>query len=116
MAYSCLEWARDRRKVAKPRVHEIAAELGIESKQALEKLKEMGEFVKGPSSSIEPPVARKLKAALEAEGITAPVKAPEPAKAPAPRPAPAAPAPAPAPVAEAPAPALTAPVEAPAAA
>jgi hypothetical protein len=48
MAYSCPEWARDRRTVAKPRVHEIAAELGIESKQALEKLKEMGEFVKGP--------------------------------------------------------------------
>ncbi len=58
--------------MAKPRVHEIAAELGIDSKKALEKLKEMGEFVKGPSSSIEPPVARKLKAALAAEGITAP--------------------------------------------
>jgi translation initiation factor IF-2 len=56
-------------------VHEIASELGIDTKKALEKLKEMGEFVKGPSSSIEPPVARKLKAALEAEGITAP-KAP----------------------------------------
>src|SRR5690554_7712405 len=72
MAYSCLEWARDRRKVAKPRVHEIAAELGIESKRALEKLKEMGEFVKGPSSSVEPPVARRLKEALAAEGITPP--------------------------------------------
>jgi translation initiation factor IF-2 len=54
----------------KPRVHEVAAELGIDSKIALAKLKEMGEFVKGPSSSIEPPVARKLKAALEADGIT----------------------------------------------
>jgi translation initiation factor IF-2 len=60
--------------VAKPRVHEIAAELGIDSKKALEKLKEMGEFVKGPSSSIEPPVARKLRAALEADGIKAPEK------------------------------------------
>jgi len=50
--------------VAKPRVHEIAAELGIESKVALEKLKELGEFVKGPSSSVEPPVARKLRAAF----------------------------------------------------
>ena len=58
--------------MAKPRVHEIAAELGIDSKKALEKLKELGEFVKGPSSSIEPPVARRLKAALEADGITAP--------------------------------------------
>jgi len=62
--------AQDRREVAaKPRVHEVAAELGIDSKVALAKLKEMGEFVKGPSSSIEPPVARKLKAALEADGI-----------------------------------------------
>ncbi len=88
----------------KPRVHEIASELGIESKVALEKLKELGEFVKGPSSTIEPPVARKLRAALEAEGITAP-KAPEkPAAKPAAA-APAAPAKpaAPAPAAEQPA-------------
>ena len=33
--------------MAKPRVHEIASELGIDSKTALEKLKAMGEFVKG---------------------------------------------------------------------
>ncbi|GAA3747105.1 hypothetical protein GCM10022239_23240 [Leifsonia bigeumensis] len=90
--------------MAKPRVHEIAAELGIDSKKALEKLKEMGEFVKGPSSSIEPPVARKLKAALAADGITAPKAAP--AKA-----APAAPK---APAAQAPAPAAPAPEAAPA--
>jgi translation initiation factor IF-2 len=64
--------------VANPRVHEIAAELGIESKVVLEHLKTMGEFVKGPSSSIAPPVARKVKAALAAEGIKAPA---EPAKA-----------------------------------
>jgi len=95
---------------AKPRVHEIASELGIESKVALEKLKELGEFVKGPSSTIEPPVARKLRAALEAEGITAP-KAPE-------KPvvkAPAKPAPAPAPPVEVvPEPVAEAPSEAPA--
>jgi translation initiation factor IF-2 len=84
--------------VANPRVHEIAAELGIESKIVLEKLKDMGEFVKGPSSSIAPPVARKVKAALEAAGIKAPA-APKAAPAkpaakatPAPAPAPAAPA------------------------
>jgi translation initiation factor IF-2 len=72
---------------AKPRVHEVAAELGIDSKVALDKLKEMGEYVKGPSSSIEPPVARRLKAALEADGIKpAPAAAPV-AKAAAPRPA-----------------------------
>ena len=85
----------------KPRVHEVAAELGIDSKVALQKLKEMGEYVKGPSSSIEPPVARKLKAALVAAGITAPAKPAEAAAPKAPvRPAPA-PTPAPAPVAEA---------------
>ena len=76
---------------AKPRVHEIAAELGIDSKRTLEKLKEIGEFVKGPSSTVEPPVARKLKAAFAEEGIV-PVakeeaKKPEPKKA-VPKPAP----------------------------
>ena len=85
--------------MANPRVHEIAAELGIESKIVLEHLKTMGEFVKGPSSSIAPPVARKVKAALEAEGIkpkaeAAPKAAPKaPARPAAPTPAaPAAPA------------------------
>ncbi|GAA4265024.1 translation initiation factor IF-2 [Frondihabitans peucedani] len=106
--------------MAKPRVHEIASELGIESKTALEKLKEMGEFVKGPSSSIEPPVARKLRAAFadQAKTAAAPAKAPA-AKAQAPAssgprpgaPRPAAPTPAPAPQAKA-APAPAAPVEA----
>nr|WP_217271000.1 translation initiation factor IF-2 [Frigoribacterium sp. VKM Ac-2836] len=70
--------ARDRRTVAKPRVHEIASELGIDSKTALEKLKEMGEFVKGPSSSVEPPVARKLRQAFAgaAKPATPAAKAP----------------------------------------
>lgn len=94
---------------AKPRVHEIASELGVDSKIALEKLKEMGEYVKGPSSSIEPPVARKLRAALEgaaakaepvvAKPATAAKPGPKPAPKPAPQAAPAAPA---APVADAP--------------
>ena len=56
---------------AKPRVHEIASEFGVDSKHALAKLKELGEFVKSISSTIEPPVARKLRAALEAEGAAA---------------------------------------------
>ncbi|GAB3143494.1 translation initiation factor IF-2 [Marisediminicola antarctica] len=85
--------------MAKPRVHEIASELGIDSKKALEKLKEMGEFVKGPSSSIEPPVARKLRAALAADGITAPAKPAAAPVAPA-APRPAAPTPGPVVVAE----------------
>ncbi|MFD4420425.1 translation initiation factor IF-2 [Agromyces sp. NPDC058484] len=88
-------WARNRREVAaKPRVHEIASELGVDSKIALEKLKEMGEYVKGPSSSIEPPVARRLKAALEAAGTAAKAApaaeaAPAAKAAPAPKAAPA---------------------------
>lgn len=97
--------------MAKPRVHEIASELGVDSKVALAKLKELGEFVKSPSSTIEPPVARKLRAALEAEGVKAPAAAPAKpaAKAPAsgatpgPRPSAPKPAPAPAPEPEAPA-------------
>jgi len=97
---------------AKPRVHEVAAELGIDSKVALDKLKEMGEYVKGPSSSIEPPVARKLKAALAAAGITAPAKPAEsaapkaaarPAPAPAAKPEARTEAPSPAPATETPA-------------
>ena len=85
----------------KPRVHEIAAELGIDSKRTLEKLKEIGEFVKGPSSTVEPPVARKLKAAFAEEGVVPVPKEEKPAPAAKPAAAPA-PAPAPAPEASAP--------------
>ncbi|WP_292794281.1 translation initiation factor IF-2 N-terminal domain-containing protein, partial [Microbacterium sp. UBA6633] len=103
----------------KPRVHEIAAELGVDSKVALAKLKELGEFVKSPSSTVEPPVARKLRAAIEADPSlkagsepaaakpaakpapksSAPTPGPKPGPKPGPA-APAAPAPAPAPEAE----------------
>ncbi|MGN8552582.1 UNVERIFIED_CONTAM: translation initiation factor IF-2 N-terminal domain-containing protein, partial [Microbacterium sp. SLM126] len=75
-------------------MHEIASELGVDSKVALAKLKELGEFVKSPSSTIEPPVARKLRAALEADGTAAPAgdaKQAAPAR-PAARPGPARPA------------------------
>ena len=105
--------------MAKPRVHEIASELGVDSKVALAKLKELGEFVKSPSSTIEPPVARKLRAALEAEGVKAPAAAPAKPAASGPRPGapkPAAPAPAaPAPAAPTSAAAAPAASEAPAA-
>lgn len=89
---------------AKPRVHEIASELGVDSKVALAKLKELGEFVKSPSSTIEPPVARKLRAALEADGTAKPAADAKPAASarPAARPGPARPAaPTPAPAAPA---------------
>jgi hypothetical protein len=45
---------------SKPRVHEIASSLGVDSKVPMAALKEMGEHVKGPSSSIELAVARRL--------------------------------------------------------
>jgi len=46
--------------VAKVRVHELAKELGVESKVVLTKLKEMGEFVKSASSTVEPPVVKRF--------------------------------------------------------
>lgn len=49
---------------ALPRVYDIAKELGIETNVALAKLKELGEYVKGGSSTIAPPVAAKLRAAF----------------------------------------------------
>ena len=59
----------------KARVHELAKELGVESKTVLAKLKEMGEFVKSASSTVEAPVARRLRAALEAGSAPAPARA-----------------------------------------
>jgi len=48
----------------KPRIHEIAAELALPAKRVLEALRSMGEHPKGPSSSIQPPVARRVKELL----------------------------------------------------
>ena len=48
--------------MAKQRVYELAKELGVDSKTVLEKLKDMGEFVKSASSTVEAPVVRRLKA------------------------------------------------------
>ncbi|BAS08256.1 translation initiation factor IF-2 [Arthrobacter sp. Hiyo4] len=39
--------------MAKVRVHELAKELGITSKDAVTKLQELGEFVRSASSTIE---------------------------------------------------------------
>ena len=52
--------------MSKVRVYELAKELGIESKVAVAKLQEMGEFVRSASSTIEPPVVRKLREAFPA--------------------------------------------------
>ena len=42
--------------MARVRVSELAKEYGVTSKEVLEKLTEMGEFVKAASSAVEPPV------------------------------------------------------------
>ncbi|RIV40766.1 translation initiation factor IF-2 [Micromonospora radicis] len=74
----------------KARVHELAKELGVESKTVLAKLKEMGEFVKSASSTVEAPVARRLRGAFVSGGSGAAPTAP-----PSAAPAPAAPTPSP---------------------
>ena len=45
----------------KARVHELAKELGVTSKAVLARLSEQGEFVKSASSTVEAPVARRLR-------------------------------------------------------
>src|SRR5882724_3789763 len=97
-----------RRAVAgKARVHELAKELGVTSKDVLNKLKDLGEFVKSASSTVEAPVARRLRDSFPSKGGSSrrSSSAPAPA-APAegsstpkpgggPKPGPAAPKPAP---------------------
>ena len=66
--------------MAKLRVHELAKELGTTSKIVLQALKDSGEFVKSASSTIEAPVARKMrehfaKLAEEVEAAAPKVKA-----------------------------------------
>src|ERR1700689_3271305 len=57
--------------VAKVRVYELAKEFGVESKAVMAKLGEMGEFVRSASSTIEPPVVRKLKEAFAGQATAA---------------------------------------------
>ncbi len=97
----------------KARVHELAKELGMSSKDVLAKLKDQGEFVKSASSTVEAPVARRLREAYPAAGDAAAAPAapsggarpgaPRPGPKPAAEPAPVEAAPAPAPATEAPA-------------
>ncbi|WBB81868.1 translation initiation factor IF-2 [Micromonospora sp. WMMD882] len=72
----------------KARVHELAKELGVESKTVLAKLKEMGEFVKSASSTVEAPVARRLRGAFVASSGSSAPSAPAATPNPAPRPTP----------------------------
>ncbi|QDB78810.1 translation initiation factor IF-2 [Georgenia wutianyii] len=94
--------------MAKLRVHELAKELGVDSKTVMAKLSELGEFVKSASSTVEAPVVRRLREAIPAPSESTEKKKPAPRK-PQPK------APAPAPAAKPAAPADDAPAPAPAA-
>ena len=52
--------------MAKVRVYELARELGVESKELIHQLADMGEFVKSASSTIEAPVVRRLRDSVKA--------------------------------------------------
>ena len=94
--------------MAQPRVHEFAKEVGVPSKEVIAKLKDMGEFVKSSSSTLNPMVLKKLRAEFPAAAAKPAAKAgpAESAAKPAPKPAAAKPAakPAPKPAAESAAP------------
>ena len=99
--------------MAKPRVHEVAKELGLSSKEVLAHLEQIGQPAKSHSSSIDEELAARVRSELgngaapaepaAAPEVKAPVEAPPPAKAeteaPA-KPTPAAAKPEPAAVAE----------------
>ena len=55
----------------KARVHELAKELGVTSKEVLARLSEQGEFVKSASSTVEAPVARRLRESFGGGGKSA---------------------------------------------
>ncbi|KLO47151.1 translation initiation factor IF-2 [Mycobacterium nebraskense] len=67
----------------KARVHELAKELGVTSKEVLARLNDQGEFVKSASSTVEAPVARRLRESFGG-GKAAPAKAAAKAAAKAP--------------------------------
>lgn len=55
--------------MARMRVHELAKELGIESKEMLAYLKDAGEFVKSASSVVESPVVKRMMERFEKEKL-----------------------------------------------
>jgi len=68
----------------KARVHELAKELGVTSKEVLARLSEQGEFVKSASSTVEAPVARRLRESFgggKPAPDTAPARQPVPSAA-----------------------------------
>ncbi|MFT4164281.1 MAG: translation initiation factor IF-2 N-terminal domain-containing protein, partial [Microlunatus sp.] len=66
--------------MAKVRVYELAKELGVESKTVLAEAKDMGEFVRSASSTLEAPVVRRLREKLTGGGGDAKKSAPAPTR------------------------------------
>ena len=64
--------------MAKVRVYELAKDVGMDSKDVLAKLQEMGEFVRSASSTVEPPVVRKFLEKFPP--VTKPAEQEKPAK------------------------------------
>ncbi len=62
--------------MAKPRVHEVAKELGLSSKEVLAHLEVIGEAVKSHSSSLEEPVAARVRLELGNGAAPSPQPAP----------------------------------------
>ncbi len=55
--------------MAKVRVYELAKEFGVESKAVMQKLVEMGDFVRSASSTIEAPTVLKLREEFTGQNI-----------------------------------------------
>ena len=94
--------------MSKVRVSALAKELGVTSKVLLERLNEMGEYVRSASSTVEAPVVRRVKEKFPPAEAAPKAEKPAATATPA-KPAPVAPAPAAASAPAASAPAANAP-------
>ncbi|MGH2778227.1 MAG: translation initiation factor IF-2 N-terminal domain-containing protein, partial [Actinomycetota bacterium] len=88
--------------MAKPRVHEVAKELGLTSKEVLAHLSKIGQPVKSHSSSIEESLAERVRSEL-GNGAKTEAAEPKPAPKKAPKATPKTPAKSPEPAAKSPA-------------
>src|SRR5205807_9698493 len=76
-----------RRAVAgKARVHGLAKERGVTSKDVLAKLKDLGDFVKSASSTVQAPVAPRLRDSFSAPERSKPARSSGPRPGAGPRP------------------------------
>jgi hypothetical protein len=55
--------------MAKPRVHEVAKQLGVSTKEVMTELAQMGEFVRSASSTLEAPTVQRLSQRLADPGL-----------------------------------------------